>query len=59
MADNRPTLDELRRHIATIESGSGPARRATELKAKTSGLIRRKPLRRKNPLPVKNKATGS
>jgi hypothetical protein len=57
MADYKPTLDELRQRIVDIESGKLPARR-TAAKAKTSGLTRRKPLRRKTPQPVKRKETN-
>jgi hypothetical protein len=52
MADNKPTIDELRQRIVDIESGKLPARR-TAAKPKASGLTRRMPLRRKTPQPVK------
>ena len=51
MAEDSPTLDELRQRIADIESGKLPARRKAALKAKTSGLTRPTPLQRKNPTP--------
>jgi hypothetical protein len=57
MADDKPTLGELRQRIVDIESGKLPARR-TVAKAKTSGLTRRKPLRRKTPLPAKRTETN-
>ena len=50
MAEDSPTLDELRRRIADIESGKLPARRKAAPKAKTSGLTRRTPLQRRTPL---------
>ncbi len=50
MAEDSPTLDELRRRVADIESGKLPARRKAAPKAKTSGLTRRTPLQRRTPL---------
>jgi hypothetical protein len=65
MADDSPTLDELRQLIADIESGKLPARRKAALKAKTTGLThqnqlhRKTPLRRKTALRARRKANGS
>jgi len=47
MAENSPTLDELRQRITDIESGKRPARRKITPKAKASGLTRHAPLQRK------------
>ena len=49
MAEDSPTLDELRQRIADIESGKLPARRKAALKTKASGLLRRAPLRPRDP----------
>ena len=65
MAEDSPTLDELRQRIADIESGKLPARRKAALKTKASGLLRRAPLRletpphRKTPLRARRKETNS
>ena len=49
MAEDAPTLDELRQQIADIESGKLPARRKAAFKAKASGLTRHGSLQRKTP----------
>jgi hypothetical protein len=59
MAEDSPTLDELRRRVADIEAGKLPPRRKAALKAKTTDLTRRAPLRRKTPLRARRKETNS
>ena len=59
MAEDSPTLDELRRRVADIEAGKLPSRRKAALKTKTSGLTRRGPFRRKIPLRARRKETNS
>ena len=50
MAEDSPTLDELRQRIADIEARKAPSRRKGAPKAKISGLHRRAALQRKTPL---------